>query len=102
MDVEVIDLRTLYPVDYATIFASVKKTGRVIVATEEPPHGGVGAEVAAAIGEHVFAYLEPCGQGTAKDSPIPHSPPLIDAIVPSHADIAAALRHSFTEWPSSG
>jgi acetoin:2,6-dichlorophenolindophenol oxidoreductase subunit beta len=102
LEVEVIDLRTLFPLDYDTIFDSVMRTGRVVVATEEPPHGGIGAEVAAAIGEHAFAYLDaPAVRVTAKDAPIPHSPPLIEAIVPNHGDIVAAVRRSLAEWPPS-
>jgi pyruvate/2-oxoglutarate/acetoin dehydrogenase E1 component len=102
LELEVIDLRTLFPIDYNHLLEGARRTGRVFVVTEEPPHGGIGAEVAATIGELAFAYLDaPVVRITAKDAPIPHSPPLIDAIVPSADDLVTAVLRSIEQWPPS-
>ena len=93
VDVEVIDLRTTFPLDLDMIETSVKKTGRVVVASEAPGYGGVAAEVAASIQEHCFFYLDqPVTRISGARSPIPHSPPLIEALVPQASDIAATVR----------
>jgi acetoin:2,6-dichlorophenolindophenol oxidoreductase subunit beta len=92
IDVEVIDLRTVFPLDLETVESSVKKTGRVVVASEAPRQGGIGAEVAAAIQENVFFYLDaPVRRVGARHAPIPHSMPLVEAIVPGVADIRRAV-----------
>lgn len=95
IDVEVIDLRTPFPLDLDTIETSVKKTGRLVVASEAPRLGGVGSEIAASIQESVFFYLDqPVIRVGAPHVPIPHSPPLIEALVPQPADIERAIRLS--------
>lgn len=74
MDVEVINLRTLNPLDIETIAASVKKTGRCVVAHEAPLTQGFGAEIAARIMEHCFLYLEaPVKRCCGWDTPFPHT-----------------------------
>lgn len=92
IDVEVIDLRTVFPLDYATIEASVKNTGRLVVAGEAPRLGSITAEIAAAIQEAVFGYLDaPVVRVGAAHSPIPHSPVLFQAIAPQVADVQRAI-----------
>ena len=103
VEAEVIDLRTLFPIDYEAIISSVQKTGRLVVVTEEPPHGGIGADVAATIGQHAFEYLDaPIARVQAVDTPISHSPPSIDAVIPSAESVEAAVRGSLEAWPASG
>jgi pyruvate/2-oxoglutarate/acetoin dehydrogenase E1 component len=92
IDVEVIDLRTLFPLDYETVERSVRKTGRLVVAGEAPRFGGVTAELAAAIQEAVFDYLDaPVVRVGAPHSPIPHSPVLFHALTPQASDIQRAI-----------
>ena len=75
IDVEVIDPRTLQPLDTATIVESVRKTNRVIVVHEAVRFGGLGAEVAAQIQEEAFDYLDaPVGRIAAPFSPVPFTP----------------------------
>jgi pyruvate dehydrogenase E1 component beta subunit len=94
---EVIDLRTVFPLDLETIGNSVRRTHRLVVVGEAPRHGGVASEVAASIQEAFFDDLDaPVLRVGGKHSPIPHSPPLIDAIVPQVADIERAVRHLVT------
>lgn len=91
---EVVDLRSVAPIDLATVSRSVRKTGRVLVASEAPARSGIAAEVAAAIAEADFDYLDrPVMRVTAGHAPVPHSPVLIEALIPSAVDIEkAALR----------
>lgn len=92
---EVIDLRTVFPLDLELVEASVRKTGRLVVAGEAPRHGGVGAEVAAAVQEAVFDHLDgPVLRVGARHSPIPHSPPLFEALIPQVADIVRTARYA--------
>ena len=74
IDAEVIDLRTLVPLDIATIEASVEKTGRCLVVQEAPRTSGFGAELAALVQERCFYHLEsPVERVTGWDTPYPHS-----------------------------
>jgi pyruvate/2-oxoglutarate/acetoin dehydrogenase E1 component len=99
---EVIDLRWVAPIDVGTIARSVMKTGRALVASEAPGTAGIAAEVAAAIGETVFDYLDkPVLRVAARHAPVPHSPPLIDAVTPQVADIEQAARQLMDD-PSYG
>lgn len=92
IEVEVIDLRTLKPLDMATVAASVARTSRVLVVHAANRLGGVGAEVAATIAEECFADLDaPVRRLGGLDTPVPFSPPLEDAYRPSAADIATAV-----------
>ena len=94
IELEVIDLRTLKPYDAATLIASVKKTGRLIVVHEAPLIGGFGGEIAAMIAEsEAFAYLEaPIVRLGGADVPIPYNRNLERAAVPQVEDIVAAAR----------
>lgn len=93
IDVEVVDPRTLVPFDFETVRASVMKTGRVLVVHEAPRTMGAGAEIAARVGEEVFAYLDaPVARLGAKDVPVPQNHDLEPAYYPQVGDIAAAMR----------
>jgi acetoin:2,6-dichlorophenolindophenol oxidoreductase subunit beta len=90
---EVIDVRTLQPLDIDTITESVRKTNRVVVVHEAVRFGGVGAEIAAQIQEAAFDYLDaPVGRIGAPFSPVPFSPTLEKAYLPDADRIAADVR----------
>jgi pyruvate dehydrogenase E1 component beta subunit len=93
---ELIDLRSLWPLDFDTVAESVSKTGRVVIAHEAWLTGGYGAELSARIGEELFADLKaPVARVGAARAPIPFSPPLESAVVPgTGAIIDAAVRVS--------
>lgn len=89
---EVIDLRSLNPLDMETIAASVRKTGRVVVTDESPRTCSVSAEIGCRIFEEVFDYLDaPIRRVTTPDIPLPASPTLEDAALPDSAKIAEAV-----------
>jgi len=89
---EVIDLRTLVPLDKETVLGSVKKTGRLVVTTEEPRTGSAAAEIAALVAEEGFDYLDaPIKRVCAPDTPIPFSPVLESAWMPGEADLVKAV-----------
>jgi 2-oxoisovalerate dehydrogenase E1 component beta subunit len=91
--VEVLDLRTLKPLDEAAILASARKTGKVLIVHEANRTCGVGGEVAALIAEQAFEHLDgPIGRLAAPDTPVPYSPPLEDAYRPNAPKILAAAR----------
>jgi 2-oxoisovalerate dehydrogenase E1 component len=91
ISVEVIDLRTLSPWDRETVFASVKKTSRVIVAYEDALSWGYGAEIAAAIADECFAWLDaPVKRVASTDTFVGYAPQLEDAILPQVADFTRA------------
>jgi 2-oxoisovalerate dehydrogenase E1 component len=93
ISVEVIDLRSLNPVDWATIGESVKRTNKVIVAYEDPLSWGYGAEVAARIADEWFAWLDaPVRRVASTDTFVAYAPQLEDAILPQAEDLAAAMR----------
>ena len=93
IEAEVIDLRTLNPLDLETVAASVRRTGRALVVTEDTLTAGVSAELSALIGEECFDYLEePILRLAAEDIPIPVSPALEAGSVPSPARIAHTAR----------
>ncbi|MBI3784001.1 MAG: alpha-ketoacid dehydrogenase subunit beta [Deltaproteobacteria bacterium] len=96
IDAEVIDLRSLAPLDTATILASVRKTGRLICIEEGPRTGGVSAEIAAVVAEHAYEYLDaPVRRVGAIDTPIPFSPALEPAALPQRSDIVRTAREMF-------
>jgi pyruvate dehydrogenase E1 component beta subunit len=90
--VEVIDLRTVSPLDEAAIVASVEKTGRAVVVHEAPRAGGVAAEVIAVINEQaLYSLLKPVERVTCPDTPFP-APSVEDVVVPDAKRVAAAIR----------
>jgi pyruvate dehydrogenase E1 component beta subunit len=93
IDAEVIDLRTLRPMDSATIVESVKKTGRVVTVEEGWPQGGIGAEIAARVMADAFDYLDaPVTRVTGKDVPMPYAANLEKLALPSVADVVEAAK----------
>ena len=93
IDVEVIDLRSLVPLDFDTVLESVARTRRAVVAHESWRFGGFGAELAAQLHTELFGELEaPVARVGAASAPIPFSPPLEAAVVPGTEDVAAAVR----------
>lgn len=94
VDVEVIDLRTLYPVDKAAILASVRKTGKALIVYEDNLTGGYGAEIAAILVDEAFDYLDaPVRRLAGPDVPaMPFSRPMQDWFMPSPEKIANAIR----------
>jgi len=92
-DIEVIDLRSLCPLDTEAILASARKTGKVLVAHEATQSCGVAAEVAALVASEAFEDLDaPVRRLTAADVPIPFSPPLEQAVLPQLEDMKEACR----------
>jgi pyruvate/2-oxoglutarate/acetoin dehydrogenase E1 component len=92
-EAEVIDPRTLVPLDLDAIVGSVKRTGRLVVAHEAVAFGGFGAEIAAEVAAAAFDYLDaPIERVGAPFTPIPLSPPLEDAYLPGAAEILTAAR----------
>jgi pyruvate/2-oxoglutarate/acetoin dehydrogenase E1 component len=95
VEAEVIDPRTLVPLDLATIVDSVRRTGRLVVAHEAVQHGGFGAEIAAQVQAEAFDYLDaPIERVGAPFAPIPLSPPLEDAYLPGVEELVAAARRT--------
>jgi len=92
--VEVIDLRTISPLDEETIYKSVRKTNKAIVIHEDTLTGGFGAEIAARIGEFCFEFLDaPVRRLAAKDTPIPYHPNLENEIIPTREKVFAAIKN---------
>ena len=93
LSVEVLDLRTLLPMDTEAIVETVKKTHRVLVLHEDTRTGGIAGEITARINESAFAWLDaPVLRVTAADVPLPYAPPLEDYVLPQTADIVEAAR----------
>jgi len=93
IEAEVIDLRTLRPMDTGTVVESVMKTGRAVMVEEGWQSCGVGAEVAARIMEHAFDYLDaPVARVSGKDVPMPYAANLEKLALPSVAEVVAAAK----------
>jgi pyruvate/2-oxoglutarate/acetoin dehydrogenase E1 component len=92
VSVEVIDLRTLRPIDLDTVVGSVRKTNRVVVVEEGPLTGGWAGEVLAAVTEHALGHLDDAWRIATPNTPIPYSPPLEDAFLPGPERIADEIR----------
>jgi pyruvate/2-oxoglutarate/acetoin dehydrogenase E1 component len=93
LSVEVIDLRSLSPLDDEAIEATVKKTNRVLIVHEDTRTGGIAGEITARINESCFAWLDaPVLRVTAHDVPLPYAPPLEDFVLPQTSDIVFAAR----------
>jgi pyruvate dehydrogenase E1 component beta subunit len=92
ISVEVVDPRTLYPLDMETIVASVEKTHRLVILHEEVKFAGSGAEIAAQVAEEAFDYLDaPILRVAAPFCPVPFSPPLEKAYIPGERELMAAV-----------
>jgi pyruvate dehydrogenase E1 component beta subunit len=90
---EVIDLRSVQPLDEETILESVEKTGRLVVVHEAPVRGGFGGEIAAVVASKALGFLDaPIQRVGAPWTPVPFGPVLVDAYVPKEADIVQAVR----------
>jgi acetoin:2,6-dichlorophenolindophenol oxidoreductase subunit beta len=93
IEAEVVDLRSLAPLDEVTILESVDRTGRLVVADECPLRCGIASEIAATVAEHGFELLQaPIVRVTRAQVPVPYSPPLEAAVTPDPEKIAAAVR----------
>jgi pyruvate/2-oxoglutarate/acetoin dehydrogenase E1 component len=96
IDVEVVDLRTLMPLDLDTVEDSVRRTRRLVVFTEAYRHGGVSGEIAAALQESLYGHLDgPILRVGAGYAPVPHSPVLLDALTPGVDEVAATIRRAY-------
>jgi 2-oxoisovalerate dehydrogenase E1 component beta subunit len=93
IDLEVVDLRTLSPLDKTTVMNSVRKTGKVIILHEATKTGGIGGEIAAILAEECFSALDaPIMRIAAPDIPVPYSPPLEEFFLPEMNDVITAAR----------
>ncbi|MDE3046325.1 MAG: MFS transporter [Verrucomicrobiota bacterium] len=94
ISIEVIDLRTLVPLDFDTVLTSIKKTGKLLIAHEAARNSGFGAEIAARATEQAFQYLDaPIVRVTGKDCPVPYCKDLEDEVLPQKKDLELALRN---------
>ncbi|MGB6641136.1 MAG: alpha-ketoacid dehydrogenase subunit beta, partial [Thermoanaerobaculia bacterium] len=95
---EVVDLRTLVPLDEETLAGSVKKTNRVLILHEDTRRGGLGGELAALLADEMFFFLDaPIRRVTAPDTPVPYSPPLEYDFLPKPEDVVQAARRLVAE-----
>jgi 2-oxoisovalerate dehydrogenase E1 component beta subunit len=93
IDVEVIDLRTLAPMDKPAIIESVKRTSKIMVLHEASRTGGIGGEIAATVAEDAFEWLDaPVVRVASIDTPVPYSPPLEEYYLPQLRDVIEAAR----------
>jgi pyruvate/2-oxoglutarate/acetoin dehydrogenase E1 component len=92
IELEVIDLRTLRPLDTATVIDSVRRTNRLLIVEEGPLSGGWAGELVARVAEQALEELDDVWRLATEDHPIPYSPPLEDAFLPGAEAIAAAVR----------
>jgi 2-oxoisovalerate dehydrogenase E1 component beta subunit len=94
LSVEILDLRTLLPLDDDAIVRTVKKTNRLLIVHEDTRTGGIAGEIAMRVNEKAWEWLDaPVLRVTAIDAPVPYSPPLEDFFLPQSEDIVAAVRH---------
>ncbi|MQA92026.1 MAG: alpha-ketoacid dehydrogenase subunit beta [Gemmatimonas sp.] len=94
ISIEVLDLRTLLPLDEETIVDSVQKTNRLLIVHEDTRTGGIAGEIAMRINEAAFEWLDaPILRVTALDTPVPYAPPLEDFFLPQSDDIVSAARY---------
>jgi 2-oxoisovalerate dehydrogenase E1 component beta subunit len=93
ISVEVLDLRTLSPMDDEAIYRTVRKTNRLLIVHEDTRTGGMAGEITARVNETCFEWLDaPVLRVTAADIPLPYAPPLEDYVLPQTADIVRAVR----------
>ena len=90
---EVVDLRTLLPLDRETIVGSVRKTGRAMIVHEDTRTGGIAGEISAILNEEAFEFLDaPVLRVTAPDTPVPYAAPLEDFFLPNVEKVLAVAR----------
>jgi len=93
IEVEVIDLRTIRPLDYAKIFESVKKTNRLVILEESWPFGNISTEITYQVQNKIFDYLDaPIEKINTADTPAPYSPGLLKEWLPNHKDVIKAIK----------
>jgi 2-oxoisovalerate dehydrogenase E1 component beta subunit len=93
IELEIIDLRTLIPLDKDTVFQSVRKTSKAILLHEDNKTGGIGAEIAALLAEECFDHLDgPVLRIAPPDTPVPFSTPLEEYFLPKTSDIVSAVK----------
>jgi pyruvate dehydrogenase E1 component beta subunit len=93
IDVEVIDLRTIRPLDYKTIFESVKKTNRLVILEESWPFGNISTEITYQVQNELFDYLDaPVEKINTADTPAPYSPVLLEEWLPNHQDVIKSVK----------
>jgi 2-oxoisovalerate dehydrogenase E1 component beta subunit len=93
IEAEVIDLRTLLPIDSETILDSVKKTNRLLIVHEDTRTGGIAGEIAAIVCESAFEHLDaPIARVTGLDTPVPYAPPLEEHFLPNAEKVVSAAR----------
>lgn len=97
IDLEVLDLRTLLPLDKDTIFNSVKKTNKVMTLHEATKTGGIGAEISSLISDEIFDHLDgPIIRIAAPDTPVPYSPPMEEFYIPKASDVVKAAERLYS------
>jgi pyruvate dehydrogenase E1 component beta subunit len=93
IEIEVLDPRSLLPLDHETLVSSIEKTGRLLIVHEACKTGGIGAEIAAIAAKEAFGYLDaPIERICAPDIPVPFSPPLENYYIPKKEDVVATVR----------
>ena len=93
ISVEIVDLRTVRPIDYATVIESVKKTNRLVVVEEAWPLASISSEIAFKVQKDAFDYLDaPVLRVTTADTPLPYAPTLIEASLPNVAKVIKAVK----------
>ena len=103
VEAEVIDLRTLSPIDWETVIESVENTGRLVVVDEAHPRCSIATDVSAYVGQNAFGALRAGAQMvTAPHTPVPFSPALEDLYIPSSTAIAAAVRKTLASGHEVG
>ena len=92
-DAEIIDLRTIRPMDYEAIFESVKKTNRLVILEESWPFGNISTEITYQVQNEIFDYLDaPIEKINTADTPAPYSPVLLKEWLPNHDDVIKAVK----------
>ena len=93
IECEIVDIRTVRPMDWETIFASVKKTNRLVILEEAWPFGSVSSEITYQVQEHIFDYLDaPIQRITTADTPASYSPALLQEWLPNAQDVIKAVK----------
>ena len=93
IDTEIIDLRTIRPMDYEAIFESVKKTNRLVILEESWPFGNISTEITYQVQNEIFDYLDaPIEKINTADTPAPYSPVLLKEWLPNHDDVIKAVK----------